>query len=121
MTVLATDSGVVARPPRIGLLDTVRGAALIAMATYHFSWDLEFMGYLTPGTVLTDSKRRHRAVVGADGSLKCGDAAGSIHKLGATLQNAPSCNGWTWWHYEDEGTLKPIDALRQTYLLATQP
>jgi modification methylase len=78
-------------------------------------------GYLAPGTVLTDSKRRHFAVVGADGSLKCGDAAGSIHKLGATLQNAPSCNGWTWWHYEDEGALKPIDALRQTYLLATQP
>jgi modification methylase len=78
-------------------------------------------GYLAPGTVLTDSKRRHRAVVGADGSLKCGDAAGSIHKLGATLQNAPSCNGWTWWHYEDEGVLKPIDALRQTWLLATQP
>ncbi|AQR74359.1 site-specific DNA-methyltransferase [Sphingomonas sp. LM7] len=78
-------------------------------------------GYLAPGTVLFDSKRRHRAVVGADGSLKCGDAAGSIHKLGATLQNAPSCNGWTWWHFEDEGALKPIDALRQTYLLATQP
>ena len=78
-------------------------------------------GYLAPGTVLTDSKRRHRAVVGADGSLKSGDAAGSIHKLGATLQNAPSCNGWTWWHYEVEGELKPIDALRQTYLLATQP
>ncbi len=78
-------------------------------------------GYLAPGTILFDSKRRHRAVVGADGSLKCGDAAGSIHKLGATLQNAPSCNGWTWWHYEDEGVLKPIDALRQTWLLATQP
>ena len=78
-------------------------------------------GYLAPGTVLTDSKRRHRAVVGADGSLTCGDATGSIHKLGATLQNAPSCNGWTWWHYEDEGALKPIDALRQTWLLATQP
>src|SRR3954469_1516630 len=43
-------------------------------------------GYLAPGTILFDSKRRHRAVVGADGSLKCGDAAGSIHKLGATLQ-----------------------------------
>jgi modification methylase len=78
-------------------------------------------GYIAPGTVLTDSKRRHRAVVGADGSLKCGDVTGSIHKLGATLQNAPSCNGWTWWHFEDEGALKPIDALRQTWLLATQP
>ncbi|MDM9628122.1 DUF1624 domain-containing protein [Rhizobium sp. S152] len=58
MTVPATDTTAqaaprAARPPRIGLLDTVRGAALIAMATYHFSWDLEFMGYLAPGTAET--------------------------------------------------------------------
>ncbi|HVJ00579.1 MAG TPA: site-specific DNA-methyltransferase [Sphingomonas sp.] len=78
-------------------------------------------GYLAPGAVLTDSKRRWRAVVGADGSLKCDAVAGSIHKVGATVQGAPSCNGWTFWHYEAEGGLKPIDALRQTYLLATQP
>jgi modification methylase len=79
-------------------------------------------GYLKPGTVLCDTKRRWRAVVKADGSLltDCG-TAGSIHKVGATLQNAPSCNGWTFWHYEAENGLKPIDALRQTYLLATQP
>jgi modification methylase len=79
-------------------------------------------GYLTPGTVLSDTKRRWRAVVKADGSLltDCG-TAGSIHKVGATLQNAPSCNGWTFWHYEAENGLKPIDTLRQTYLLATQP
>ncbi|MDI7864035.1 DUF1624 domain-containing protein [Rhizobiaceae bacterium n13] len=35
---------------RIGLLDTARGVALLAMATYHFSWDLEFFGYLDAGT-----------------------------------------------------------------------
>ncbi|MDF2383159.1 site-specific DNA-methyltransferase [Nostoc ellipsosporum NOK] len=78
-------------------------------------------GYLAPGTVLTDGKRRWRAVVGADGSLSCDGQSGSIHKLGATLQNAPSCNGWTFWNYEAADGLKPIDALRQTYLLATQP
>jgi len=79
-------------------------------------------GYLTPGRVLSDAKRRYRALVRADGSLEstCG-AIGSIHKLGATLQNAPACNGWSFWHYEAEDGLKPIDALRQTYLLATQP
>ena len=79
-------------------------------------------GYLTPGAVLSDTKRRWRAVVKADGSLltDCG-TAGSIHKVGATLQGAPSCNGWTFWHYEAADGLKPIDALRQTYLLATQP
>lgn len=78
-------------------------------------------GYLAPGTVLTDSRRRFQAIVGADGSLRAGTATGSIHKLGATLQGAPSCNGWTFWHFEADGTLQPIDALRQTYLLATQP
>ena len=79
-------------------------------------------GYLTPGRVLTDAKRRFRALVRADGSLEsiCG-AVGSIHKLGATLQGAPACNGWTFWHHETEAGLKPIDDLRQTYLLATQP
>ncbi len=78
-------------------------------------------GLLAPGSVVTDAKRRFRATVRADGSLAsdCG-AVGSIHKLGSTLQNAPACNGWTFWHYEAEGALKPIDALRQTYLLATQ-
>jgi modification methylase len=78
-------------------------------------------GYLAPGTMLTDAKRKHRATVGADGSLKCGETSGSIHKVGATLQSAPSCNGWTYWHYEAADGLKPIDAIRQTYLLATQP
>ena len=79
-------------------------------------------GYLTPGAVLTDTKRRFRVTVRADGSLlsDCG-ATGSIHKLGATLQGAPACNGWTFWHHEAAGKLQPIDTLRQTYLLATQP
>ncbi len=79
-------------------------------------------GYLTPGAVLTDAKRRFRVTIRADGSLlsDCG-ATGSIHKLGATLQNAPACNGWTFWHHEAGGKLQPIDTLRQTYLLATQP
>ncbi|MBD8689301.1 MULTISPECIES: heparan-alpha-glucosaminide N-acetyltransferase [unclassified Rhizobium] len=35
---------------RIGALDTLRGIALIAMASYHFTWDLEMFGYLDPGT-----------------------------------------------------------------------
>lgn len=35
---------------RIPLPDAARGLALIAMATYHLSWDLEYFGYLEPGT-----------------------------------------------------------------------
>ncbi|MFA5988275.1 MAG: site-specific DNA-methyltransferase [Sphingomonas sp.] len=78
-------------------------------------------GMLRPGTELTDAKRRFSAVVRADGSLLAGELSGSIHKVGAGVQAAPACNGWTFWHYEAESGLTPIDALRQTYLLATQP
>lgn len=49
----ATGTYASAKPPRIGLLDTARGVALLAMATYHFTWDMEFMGYLAPGTAET--------------------------------------------------------------------
>ena len=48
----------------------------------------------------------------ADGSIFCAGATGSIHKIGAHVQGAAACNGWTFWHYEAEGNLKPIDALR---------
>ncbi|WP_431322305.1 heparan-alpha-glucosaminide N-acetyltransferase [Rhizobium sp. YTU87027] len=53
MTALATETYASVKPPRIGLLDTARGVALLAMATYHFTWDMEFMGYLAPGTAET--------------------------------------------------------------------
>jgi modification methylase len=29
------------------------------------------------------------------------------------VQGAAACNGWTFWHYEAGGTLKPIDVLRE--------
>jgi uncharacterized membrane protein len=38
------------KAPRLGWLDALRGIALVTMATYHFTWDLEFFGYAPPGT-----------------------------------------------------------------------
>ncbi len=35
---------------RIEAIDIARGAALVAMAIYHFTWDLEFLGYIQHGT-----------------------------------------------------------------------
>jgi modification methylase len=70
------------------------------------------LGLIAPGTVLYDSAARHEAKVRADGSIAWEGAQGSIHKIGARVQGAIACNGWTFWHYEAEGTLKPIDALR---------
>ena len=75
-------------------------------------------GLIPAGTSITDPKRRWIANVQADGSIACEAHAGSIHKVGAALQGAPSCNGWTFWHVEEDGGLQPLDALRQRHLLA---
>ncbi|MFN9578517.1 MAG: site-specific DNA-methyltransferase [Novosphingobium sp.] len=77
-------------------------------------------GLITAGAKVFDKKRKLSATVRADGSLVAGAEIGSIHGLGAKLQGAPSCNGWTFWHIEHEGELKPLDAIRQLYLLATE-
>ena len=75
-------------------------------------------GLVPAGTALTDAKRRWSATVHADGSIGCDTHAGSIHKVGAALQGAPSCNGWTFWHVEQGGGLRPLDVLRQQHLAA---
>ena len=45
------------RLPRIPLIDQARGVALIAMAIYHFTWDLGFFGYIEPETATTGGWR----------------------------------------------------------------
>jgi len=69
-------------------------------------------GLVTPGIKLVDSKRRHRALVRADGALALGEAVGSIHRIGALVQGLEACNGWTFWHVETPQGLTVIDALR---------
>jgi modification methylase len=73
-------------------------------------------GLVPPGTKLADARRRWTATVRADGSIACESHAGSIHKVGAALQGAPSCNGWTFWHAVDGGSLTLLDTLRQQHL-----
>ena len=70
-------------------------------------------GLITPGTQVSDARRRWTASVRADGTLAMGRDAGSIHRLGAMVQGLDACNGWTFWHVEDAGKLKPIDELRK--------
>jgi modification methylase len=72
-------------------------------------------GLIAPGVHLTDEKRRHRALVRADGTVAIGDIVGSIHKTGALAQGLPACNGWTFWHHERGGRLEPIDTLRTAF------
>jgi modification methylase len=70
-------------------------------------------GLVRPGDRLYCPQNRHVARVRADGSLANGEATGSIHRMGAIVQNAPSCNGWTFWHYKADTGLAPIDLLRR--------
>lgn len=79
-----------------------------------FGWVVE-RGLLDVGDVLTDPTGRHAARVHADGSLIAADHRGSIHQVGAAVQGASACNGWTYWHYRQAGASKPqpIDVLRQ--------
>ncbi|QMV03003.1 modification methylase [Devosia sp. D6-9] len=69
-------------------------------------------GLILPGTQVYDERRRYSAMVRADGSVSSGPFSGSIHRVGALVQGSEACNGWTFWHFEHEGVLRPIDALR---------
>jgi modification methylase len=78
-------------------------------------------GMIAPGAGLFDAKRRHKALVRADGAIALVNpisngsllgAVGSIHRIGALAQGLDACNGWTFWHVERKGALTLIDALR---------
>jgi len=75
-------------------------------------------GMVNPGDTLYSPDGRITARVRADGSIAVPDASGSIHKMGAHVQKAPACNGWTYWHFEQASkngrttSLVPIDMLR---------
>ena len=68
--------------------------------------------FLKPGTKLFSPNGKIAARIRPDGSLATADFKGSIHKVGAHVQGAPSCNGWTFWHYKTDKGLTPIDAIR---------
>ncbi|MDL1900030.1 site-specific DNA-methyltransferase [Anaerolineae bacterium CFX9] len=73
-------------------------------------------GLLQPGQALFYRGQADRcATVRADGSLIMDDGReGSIHRLGALLGGTPSSNGWDIWYLEgQDGSLMPIDALRE--------
>jgi modification methylase len=67
---------------------------------------------ISPGARLVDAKKRHGALVRADGAIMLGDKVGSIHRIGAVAQGSGACNGWTFWHVETKKGLQLIDELR---------
>ena len=72
-------------------------------------------GLIRPGEKLVSRDKKRQALVLANGTVQNGGNAGSIHKLGALLAGAPSCNGWKFWHVEREGRLEVIDSFRERY------
>jgi len=71
------------------------------------------LGIIKPGTSIFDSKKKINAKIMVDGSIKYQQTEGSIHKVAAHILGAESCNGWTFWHYKINGSIFPIDNLRQ--------
>ncbi len=69
-------------------------------------------GLISPGANLVDAKKRHKALVRADGAVMLGEKVGSIHRIGAFAQGLEACNGWTFWHLETNKGLTLIDDLR---------
>ncbi|MET0747235.1 MAG: site-specific DNA-methyltransferase, partial [Rhizobium sp.] len=102
---------------RIAAVDTLGKAELTVMTGKKQEVRVAFNvlvenGMIRPGQVLTDARRRYSAIVRADGTVASGGDAGSIHRLGAKVQGLDACNGWTFWHFDDGKSLRPIDELR---------
>ena len=74
------------------------------------------LGIIKPGTSLFDPKRKINAKIMADGSIKYKESEGSIHKIAAKIMGAESYNGWTYWHYNLNGSTVLIDSLRQKFI-----
>ena len=71
-------------------------------------------GLLHAGDKLYDASKKHCASIRSDGTLVSDSGEGSIHQVGAAAQNAPACNGWVYWHFEDKKKgLVSIDELRK--------
>jgi modification methylase len=95
--------------PSLAPFMTARDAPRVAFAT------LVERGLVSAGAQLTDAKRRHKALVRADGAVALGEKVGSIHRIGAFVQGLEACNGWSFWHVDTPTGLISIDALRAEF------
>ena len=71
-------------------------------------------GFIAPGDALYDEKKKVKAIVRSDGTIKLKNEVGSIHQIGAMAQNSVTCNGWAYWYFMDKDKkLVCIDELRR--------
>src|SRR3954471_14078594 len=102
---------------RISAMDPLPQATLAPFMTAREAPRVAFAlllerGLVSAGAKLVDAKKRHKALVRADGAVSLGDRVGSIHRIGALAQGLDACNGWTFWHLETPKGLISIDDLR---------
>ena len=74
------------------------------------------LGIIKPGSNIFDRNKKINAKIMADGSIKYKQSEGSIHKVAAKIMGTESCNGWTYWYYNLNGSYILIDNLRQKFL-----
>lgn len=71
-------------------------------------------GLLKVGETLTYVNGKRKAIILANGHIKCGKLIGSIHTVAREISNAPA-NGWEMWMYTERGKLKSINELREKF------
>ncbi len=67
---------------RIGAIDLARGAALIAMAIYHFTWDLQFFGFVEPGTATSGGWKMFARLIASTFLFLAGVSLALAHRSG---------------------------------------
>ena len=71
--------------------------------------------YFQIGETFYSRNKKEQATLTEDGMLLFNGELASIHRIGAIIQNKPSCNGWTYWLVERDKKLISIDELRQKF------
>jgi uncharacterized membrane protein len=89
MAAIAESNDAPRKVGRIGILDTLRGIALIAMASYHGTWDFEFFGYLDPGTAETGWLKIYARVIASSFLFMAG--------VSLVLANRPAIRWKSFW------------------------
>ena len=74
------------------------------------------LGIIKPGSKIFDKHKKVNAEIKADGSIMHKENKGSIHKIAAKIMGTESFNGWTYWYCNVNGSIVPIDNLRQRFL-----
>lgn len=70
------------------------------------------------GEILYTRKRYNKVakVLGSGNLLYNDNIIGSIHRIGAIIQQAPSCNGWKFWYAIKDNKTLLLDDLRTQYI-----